>query len=165
MTIPSPQVVALLALTLATPTAATAAVPSGHAHACATLRAPAERLACYDKAFPPAPDAQPGVDVKAEREKALRDFGLNKAQLRVRDPERMRDASPGQIEATVRRLSARATGERVVTLDNGQVWLLTEVTSRGHLVSGDRVVLREAALGSFMLLTPKRVPLRARRIQ
>lgn len=156
---------ASVVLTLAMAPGATAAEPSAQSHPCTTVTDPAERLACYDAAFPPVAGARSGVDIQAERERALREFGLNKVQLRVRDPERMRDVSPGQIEATVTRMGSRPTGERVVTLDSGQMWLLTEVTSRGHLTSGDRVVIREAALGSYMLLTPTRVPLRAKRIK
>lgn len=157
MSIPLLHVFASVVLSLTVTAGATAAESS--AHPCTTVTDPTERLACYDAAFPPAADAQ------SERDKALREFGLNKAQLRVRDAEHKRDVWPNRIEATVARVSSRATGERVVTLDSGQVWLLTEVTSRGHLTSGDRVVIREAALGTYMLLTPKRVPLRARRIQ
>ncbi|HVR81110.1 MAG TPA: hypothetical protein VHF02_03330 [Luteimonas sp.] len=157
MSIPLLHVFASVVLSLTVTAGATAAESS--AHPCTTVTDPTERLACYDAAFPPAADAQ------SERDKALREFGLNKAQLRVRDAENKRDVWPDRIEATVARVSSRATGERVVTLDSGQVWLLTEVTSRGHLTSGDRVVIREAALGTYMLLTPKRVPLRARRIQ
>lgn len=159
MSIPLLRVFAPVVLTLAMTTGATAAEPPTESHACATVPDPAERLACYDAAFPH------GVDAQSARDKALLDFGLNKVQLRVRAPEHMRDLSPDRIEATVTHVGYRATGERLVTLDSGQVWLLTEVTSKGQLATGDRVVIREAALGTYMLLTPKRVPLRARRLQ
>lgn len=159
MSIPLLRVFASVALILAMTTGATASGSLAGSHACAGVPDPVERLACYDAAFPP------GADAQSARDKALLDFGLNKVQLRVRDPERMRDLSPDQIEATVTRVGYRATGERLVTLDSGQVWLLTEVTSKGPLASGDRVVIREAALGTYMLLTPKRIPLRARRLQ
>ena len=146
-------------------TGATGAESSIKSHPCATVTDPSERLACYDAAFPPATDTRSGaVDLESERTKALREFGLNKVQLRVREPERMRDVSPDRIEAKVARVGYRPTGERVVTLDSGQVWLLTEVTFKGHLRVGDPVVIRTAALGSYMLVTPGRVPLRARRI-
>ena len=165
MSIPLPSVFAsvVVALALAMTTGAMAAEPS--AHACASVADPDKRLACYDAAFPPAAGARSGVDIEAERQQALKDFGLTKVQLQVRDPERMREVSPHQIEAAITRISSRPTGERVVTLDNGQVWLLTEVTSKGFMKIGDRVVVRLAALGSYMLMTPKRVALRARRIQ
>jgi len=94
---------------------------------------------------------------------ARQEFGLNQAQLREQDPER--DVALDRIEAKLVSLSRRRTGERVLTLDNGQIWLLTEVTSKGQLRVGDAVQIRTAALGSFMLITPARVPLRARRLQ
>lgn len=155
-----------IALTVVVGNGAIAAEPSAKSHACAAITDPTQRLACYDMAFPPVAGARSGaVDLEAERERALREFGLNKGQLRVREPERMREISPDRIEATVARVTNRPTGERVVTLDSGQIWVLTEVTSKGHLDSGDRVVVREAALGSYMLVTPKRVSLRAKRIK
>ena len=132
------------------------------AHACTTVTAASERLACYDAAFPPVANA---VDMASERERALKEFGLNKAQLRDRDPDRMSVLAPDRIEGVIARVSVRPTGERVITLDSGQVWLLTEVTVKGPLQVGDRVIIREASLGSHMLITQKNVALRARRIQ
>ncbi len=163
MSIPSLHALASLLLCSALVTGDASAQTT--AHTCATVPEPSRRLACYDAAFPPAATAQTGpVDLEAERAQVLRDFGLNKVQLQERQPQHIRDLSPDRIEAVVARVISRATGERVVTLDNGQVWLLTEVTSKGSLASGDRVVIRQAALGTFMLLTARRVPLRARRI-
>ncbi len=152
---------AAVALLLALSQTATAA-PQVAGHACASIRSTTERLACYDAAFPPV--ANP-VDVASVRKQALEDFGLNKAQLRDRDPEGMQVASPDRIQGTIARFSERANGQRVVTLESGQVWLLTEVTMKGHLRVGDPVTIREAALGSHMLLTQKKVALRAKRIQ
>ena len=138
------------------------AAPQTAAHACAAVTAASERLACYDAAFPPVAGA---VDMASEKERALKEFGLNKSQLRDRDPDRMGVVAPDRIEGSVARVSVRPTGERVVTLESGQVWLLTEITMKGPLNIGDRVIIREAALGSHMLLTPKNIALRARRVQ
>ena len=166
MSIPLLHGIASVLVALAMTTAAMAAESSGASHSCAMVVEPNERLACYDTAFPPASDARSGaIDVAAERAKALREFGLNKVQLSVREPERMRDITPDRIEAKVARVSARATGERVVTLDNDQIWLLTEVRSKGQLRSGDPIVVRTAALGTYMLVTAKGIALRARRIK
>lgn len=138
------------------------AAPQAATHACAAITAASERLACYDAAFPPVPEA---VDLASEKERALKDFGLNKSQLRERDPDRMSVLAPDRIEGSVARVSVRPTGERVITLESGQVWLLTEVTMKGPLRTGDQVTIREATLGSHMLLTPNNIALRARRIQ
>ncbi|MFA6984863.1 MAG: hypothetical protein WC213_01480 [Arenimonas sp.] len=146
--------------------ALTTAVAAAESHACTTVIDPAERLACYDAAFPPVSGARSGaIDVAAEREKARQNFGLNRLQVNERQPEQLRDLAPERIEAKVARLSMLAGGERVVGLDNDQTWLLTEATSKGRLKIGDPVVVRTAALGTFMLVTPGRVALRARRIK
>lgn len=149
---------ALVAMPAAAQTGATA-------HPCAGVVEPTDRLACYDKAFPPAAGVRSDVvDLEARRKKATEDFGLNQRQLFDRQPEELREIEPDRIEGIVKRVVERATGERVVTLENGQAWLLTEGTSRGRLAAGDKVTIREAALGSYMLLTSNRIPLRARRL-
>ncbi len=156
---------ASMILVLALTTAA-AAESMASAHPCATVVDAGERLACYDVAFPPAAEVlSTAVDLQSERERALSEFGLNKLQKREREPERMRMVAPERIEDSVARVVTRATGERVVTLQNGQVWLLTEVTSKGQLKTGDPVVIREASMGTYMLETGKWTALRARRIQ
>jgi hypothetical protein len=132
---------------------------------CSTILGAAERLACYDKLFPPASGAASIVDREAQRVKALQDFGLSHAQVVSREPEETRAPEFDQIAAHVLRVSERADGNRVVTLDNGQTWLLTEGTSKGWLRPGDAISIRKAALGTFLLMTPSRFPLRARRIQ
>jgi len=134
-------------------------------HACAGVAEAAARLACYDKAFPPAAGATTLADVEARRQRAVEEFGLNRQQVIERLPEPLREAEPDRIEGTVKGVVVRATGERVVTLESGQVWVLTQVTSRGRLAAGDRVTIREAALGSYMLVTSKGVALRAKRLQ
>lgn len=130
-------------------------------HACAGIASPTERLACYDTAFPPLSDPEALARAK---EKAVAEFGLSQDQLRERDPNAARNVDPSRIEGTVAALSQRADGVRVVTLDNGQVWVLTEVTSKGPLYVGDQVKVRKAALGTYMLVTPGGVPLRVRRM-
>lgn len=156
-------------------------------HPCAAVDDRAQRLACYDEAFPrpgaaagverqaEAPVAEatevpqqreiPAVPEAAEGPELVEKFGLTEAQLQARDPERPREERADRIEATVVAIRHRASGERLVTLDNGQVWLQTEITVRGHLAEGDEVVIRRAALGSFQLVTPGRVALRVRRIE
>ena len=154
------RVPACLALLFAV--AQVVASPQEANNSCAVVTAASERLACYDAAFPPIAGA---VDMASEKERALKEFGLNKSQLRDRDPDRMSVLAPDRIEALVARVSQRPTGERLITLDSGQVWLLTEATMKGHLAIGERVTIREALFGSHILLTPNNIALRARRVQ
>ena len=147
------------------------AAMAADSHPCAAKVEPSERLACYDKAFPPGPGARFGdvgkteADREAERQQALRDFGLNRTQAEERKPEAERDFTPDSIEAAVSKVSYRASGERVLTLDNGQVWMIIEVTEKGFLKVGDRVTLKTGVLGNTYMLDTGRINLRARRIQ
>lgn len=139
--------------------ATTTAAAQEQSHSCAGVAGPTERLACYDAVFPPLSDPEALAQAK---EKAVAEFGLSSSQLRERTPNHAPE--PSRIEAAVASLSQRSDGSRVVTLDNGQVWVLTKVTSKGPLNVGDRVKVRAAALGTYMLVTPGGVPLRVRRM-
>ena len=157
------SVVALALVAVAT------SAQAADSHPCAAKLEPAERLACYDEAFPPAAGARygevaPKVDREAQRQQALRDFGLNDAQKENRTPEAERVERPDRIEAGVTKVSYRASGERVISLDNGQVWMIIEVTDKGWVKVGDRVSVKTAMLGTYMFDTG-RVQLRARRLQ
>lgn len=122
-------------------------------HACADVAGKSARLACYDEAFPPTPIAH-----QAEQQQALGRFGQDE-EARVRDL-----ASLPKIEASITAVAYASNGQRTLTLDNAQRWLLTDAASRGPLSEGQVVEIRKAALGSYMLVTPSGVSLRARRI-
>lgn len=161
-----PLALALLALVGAT--AAHQAAAQGTAHACAAIVDANERLACYDRTFPPIAGAgtvASQAQLEARRKLAEEEFGLNPRQIFDRKPEALQQVDPDRVQGTVKSIVERADGQRVVTLENDQVWLLTEVTSRGRLAAGDAVTIRDAAMGTYMLLTPKRVPLRAKRLR
>lgn len=152
-----------VALTLAC--SAVLASPSAAAqqHPCAATREAAARLACYDRAFPPAEGSSTElVDVEAQRELARKQFGLSGQQRRESDPG-VEAVEVGRVQARVTRIAVTAEGERVVTLDNDQSWRLIEDRANGRIEIGDTVVVRKAALGSFMLVTPHGLALRARR--
>jgi len=155
---------AVARILLLTAIGVTAAGAGELSHPCAAVEDPAARLACYDDAFP-RPPAAAAQEQAAEAPELVETFGLTEAQLQARDPERAQAPRVERIEATVVGIRHLSSGERVVTLDNGQVWLQTEITVRGHLAAGDQVVIRRAALGSFQLVTPGRVALRVRRIE
>lgn len=130
--------------------------------AAAEVAAPA-RAARRDASAEAAPGV-PSPAVVPDAADAEAAFGLSKAQARAQRPERKRE-SLDRIEATVVDLRHFSTGERLIALDNGQVWLQTEATVRGPLVQGDRVVIRKGAFSSFQMVTPGRVALRVRRLE
>lgn len=131
-------------------------------HPCAAILPPAERLACYDQAFgAPAAEAQS----VATTEKARELFGLSGKETQARLPEPMRTPTVDEIEGTITRISVDGRGGRVLTLDNGQVWQITEITSRGPTQVGDVIQVRKGALGSHNLVTAAGIGLKARRVK
>jgi len=131
---------------------AAAAAPT---HACARILAPTERLACYDRAFPPAHGAQ------TESVEQTRTFGLPPRQVaaeRGEDTSRIR-----HIASHVVTVGTNRDGERVFTLENGQIWRQTESSVLGLARPGDAITIRAGSFGSFLLITPGGVPLRVKR--
>jgi hypothetical protein len=125
---------------------------------CRSIEAPTARLACYDAAAgrqataagaaaPAASDAAPR-DPQAERAAMTRNFGLTPAQVNPTQPQ-----GPEAISARITGIGG-AAGHAIVTLDNGQVWSVTDDATR--LSVGDAVTIRRGALGSFLMTTGDR---------
>jgi hypothetical protein len=134
---------------------------------CATIAAPDARLACYDQlagrpadAGTPTTGLMPGKPVSANAAPATaptaQEFGLTQAQAHPAP------RGPDAIEAHVAGISTAATGHASVTLDNGQSWFVTDEDSL-VLTTGDRVTIRRAALGSFLMTTPSKRAYHVRR--
>jgi hypothetical protein len=147
--------------------------PQAPPHPCATIVDDSARLACYDEAFgrpagagsakPAVPAAAAAVDPSA---KAREDFGLSEAAKEAREPSQDRPVVPTSVTGKVVELTRSAvTGEATVTLDNGQVWTEVEAYSGVVLRKGDVVTIRKASLGSFLLVTPRNVATRVRRLK
>lgn len=166
------------------------AAEQGGPHPCAAIEAPGERLACYDEAFggprpsvasspaaevaaPPSPPAPVQAAAAAAGPAAVatsagrgeEDFGLSEAQLREREPDKAGDEGPKSIEAVVTGIEYLPTRERVITLDNGQVWRETEVVTRARLAVGDPVTIKDAAFSSFLMVGPSARAVRVRRVK
>lgn len=139
------------------------------------------RLACYDEAYgrtattrASAPAAAAGAPVAATAatatlarppapspEQARQNFGLSAEK--VLGPQ----DGPTEIKAKVTAVQAsEVTGRAVVTLDNGQVWQQVEQTrATKRPRPGDEVVIREASLDSYLMVTPERGSARVRRVR
>jgi hypothetical protein len=122
-------------------------------HACAAVIGAQARLACYDRAFPPTPQVH-----AAQAEQQRDAFG--------RQPVRTEavEVQP-ELSARVVMVDYQSDATRLLALDNGQQWLLTEGGSRGHLAVGEAVTLRRGAMGGYLLRTAAGVTLRARRVR
>jgi hypothetical protein len=133
---------------------------------CRGIEAPGARLACYDAAAgrpaeaaastapvtmtTPAspPPVAPAPSPEATRAEQLRNFGLSATQIQ---PQAQ---GPEAIRARIAGLSADRVGHAVVSLDNGQTWLVADDASR--LEIGQDVTIKRAALGSFLMTTGDR---------
>jgi hypothetical protein len=121
-------------------------------HPCAAVTDSVERLACYDKSFPPGPLA-----AAALMESSRQNFGLT---------EKKQDANVAQqIDAALVAVTYAKGGQRIFELDNGQVWRETEANRMGTVKKGDKIIVRKGALSSFLLITPSDVSLRVKRVK
>lgn len=59
-----------------------------------------------------------------------------------------------EITAAVKAVSAKPHGQRVITLENGQVWVELAPGSKISVKAGDTVKIEAGALGSFFLIAP-----------
>jgi hypothetical protein len=145
---------------------------------CIGISSSADRLACYDKlagrvsapkaapvAAAPAPAAPaPAASFAAAPAPAAaptaEDFGLSKVQKAASS------SSPPEIKSVTAKVAGfgHSPNRRTqVTLDNGQVWEYQDDPD-SLLSIGDSVVIKRAALGSFILLTPTKHSHRVSRI-
>ena len=132
--------------------------------ACATVKQPAERLACFDKLAagttalpalaPPAPVATAPVRAPESPE----DFGFSGIQIAPRREQIQ------AITAEIRVLGHAANGHVRVRLDNGQSWEL-EDSPDPFLAVGNSVTIRRASLGSFLMTTPSKASHRVFRVK
>ena len=125
---------------------------------CGSLLEDAARLACYDQRFStraaPLPVPPPLVA-----------FGLTDEQERI--AAAVDNPTPEIDHSSVRvaTLEKRSTGEMLVTLENGQVWGQSELYRRARVRAGDTVIIRRAALGSFLLVTEDGIGTRVKRLK
>ena len=114
---------------------------------CAEIAAPVDRLTCYDKAFPPV--------VKGDV--AAVGFGLS--SKKEDKPE------PVKVEAKITTFSTMRDGKRLITLDNGQVWRETEAKPMVIIKKNTPITVREAALGTYLLVISDNIALRVKRVK
>lgn len=169
-----------------------AGVPAASAatHPCAAVADDAQRLACYDAAFerpsPPvavtaskaespsparaatpaqaALPTQAALPAQAAPTATADDFGLTEHAKRSLDPDPEK-RKPASLTAGVTAVTRGRDTRFVLTLDNGQVWRQIETLSQARVSVGDTVTIREASLGSFLLVTSNRIATRVRRVR
>jgi hypothetical protein len=123
---------------------------------CRKLTDDGQRLACYDKAVSAMTDAQAKGDlvtIDREQRQAVRRqaFGLTLPTLDFLD----RGEKPEQVNRltdTVASVSKTVEGRWVMRMQDGAIWRQTddaELSRDPHV--GSQVVIKKAALGSFMI--------------
>jgi len=145
--------VILLAVTGASTTSAEDAAEN--LRACVNEPDDARRLQCYDTEMArqaastsnaQLADSTPAATAPLSAEER---FGLNDEQAREKENI---DESPklDRLSTTVTSIARRPQGELAMTLGNGQVWVQKQATSFDVRV-GERVTIKTAALGSFLM--------------
>jgi len=119
---------------------------------CTTITADAERLSCYDQLGRSVPST---VGTPPTAAPPVRSFGMTK-------PPADRPPEPSRMEAKVREVTDARAGI-VLQLDNDQTWVIDELSA--IVRTGDAVVIKRAALGSFMMSTPTNRVYRVRRLR
>ena len=75
------------------------------------------------------------------------------------------DTGSRELHASVTGINSKPYGELVMELDNGQVWEQPERKSTFLVKTGENVVIRKHALGSYFLTTDSGATTRVRRIR
>jgi len=69
------------------------------------------------------------------------------------------------MTARVATVARRLSGELVLILDNGQVWVQIDTETKARVQEGDEVTIRKATLGSYFLVAPNHILVRVRRLK
>lgn len=123
---------------------------------CQQLNEQQERLACSEKllkayesyfvskGLPLLSAQQPSKEVKELAAKQAKDdFGREQQKLAEKKKELE------TLEATVKQVKKNAYGKLTLTLDNQQIWKLTDKGPR--IKKGDAIVIERGTLGSFFI--------------
>ncbi len=140
------------------------------ARQCAGIQEDALRLTCFDRLFtravPVAAEAAAGAAASIPAvPAATKDFGLTDAQKQAREPGQAKKPELAEISAAATAVTRRKTGETLVTLDNGQVWLQSDPTTRLLVKAGDMVTISSASFGSYFMRANDRPPVRVKRVK
>lgn len=169
--------------------AAAEAVPDSFRQ-CAGISDPAHRLACFDDAMKklgvpvaatPATVASPAVPATAAAAGATaavtaapapapapvltpeEKFGAT-GELKKKQEPKPAEPELDELTANIREVRQTASGNYVVTLDNGQVW--RQVTPAPMMMkTGEPVTIKPRALGSFWMIDASGRGSRVKRIQ
>lgn len=120
---------------------------------CRAIADDAERLACFDAAVGRLETAQASEELvvvtRDQVEETRRGlFGLTLPKIRLFGDDEADEMK--ELRATIASFGQSPRGGWVVTLEDGAVWEQSDNTYVGRPKVGEEIVIRRAALGSFM---------------
>jgi hypothetical protein len=116
---------------------------------CSQIPDDAERLACYDKTFPPGP-----FDKAVVAAASAKNFGKSEKK-----------STASSIQSGVVSIKYLVRNQRQFTLDNGQIWYETDKGQQVNVKVGDQITIKDAALSSYLLITPGGASIRVKRLK
>jgi hypothetical protein len=159
-------------------------VPQGVLN-CADIKSDSKRLACFDREIarhkPATPDvASTQVDpaqavtptpsvapTPPQKETAKEDeFGVSGRLARQRkEAEAKAETRLAELNAGVVKVRTKPFGERVIELDNGQIWEESEKKNAFSIKAGQQVRITQGAIGSYFLVADSGATTRVRRVR
>lgn len=120
---------------------------------CRKVTEPGARLACYDRTVAALDGARASdglviMDREEVREKRRSLFGLRLPDINLFGRNDTKEAEVVAIDSTVTRVTATGRDRLLIRLADKSVWRTTE-PARFDPVTGDKVHIERAALGSF----------------
>lgn len=125
---------------------------------CRAINDSAERLACFDRSVGALATAQANKELYVADKDAVREarrglFGFNLPKMRIFSDDDM-EKDVNQIETTVSAVSEGARGY-IFTLKDGARWAQTDKKYMDRPKTGAKIVIKRAALGSYMATVNK----------
>lgn len=131
-------------------------------YACRPIANAEERAACYDRAIDQMMAAeQQGQFVAVDRsqvEEAQREsFGFDLPSLSNLLPNIVGRDNNGieALQLQIERVVTLGDGRRMFVMTNGQRWTQTEPQRSGNVRAGDNVTIRNAVMGTYMLVSER----------
>ena len=121
---------------------------------CAIVKDPGERLACFDQQFPSEPRAEQTPEVTQDDGAPLtasKDGAFD-------SPEQI------TVESVVVAIKDEPQKKMVFRLENGQIWLQNSPQNL-PIKSGDKVTIKSASIGGYLLRSESGTSTRVRRIK
>ncbi len=140
---------------------------------CQTAADDVSRLACYDERVRQLDQAERNEDVvvvdRTQIRKARRSlFGLTLPDVSIfgnRDERGAVDVEGvSKIESTIRSASQNANGRWIITLQDGARWIQVDTRNVAPPRVGMPIVIRKAAMGSFLVNIDRQIAIRMTRL-